>query len=505
MDASASMLTDDAPGVRFEAAQGAIGSLVEALPDDHELGLVAFGNGTGATEAEQAAGCEDVSTLIELGPLDKDTYISTVEEVAPSGFTPIAVALTHAAELLPAEGERAIVIVSDGEDKCGELGLGEDPCEVAKALDGVTVHTVGFKTEAHQAAMEQLSCVAEATGGLFLDAANPGQLQARLPAVLDPSWAESTIQPAGYRGLRPGMTVAEARAAAEDAGEKLPDVEPSGTVEVVYVDCTLVFEEGVLTRVVSDDEEMTTIDGVGVGDDVAAAEELYNLDGLPSEPTEAGTVVYPADPATGTGYEISFDGEGDSLSGTITQIILCKCMPKKRWSDDPSEWEIGPGYFGPLEVGMPMAEIADQGYAQKIPDDVCTGIWEGIGVLSPFVYMLSDASQNPSSGNGGLHGLRVFDAETFITGVPSEGLPRTVEGLGIGTTVDELQQIYGERLHFGQWIGEGGEMLGYSLFGEKGALVFEVGTAMQPATTVQAIQVVSGASFDDLEKSVLRC
>ncbi|MFT4188322.1 MAG: VWA domain-containing protein, partial [Aeromicrobium sp.] len=40
LDASASMLADDAPGVRFEAARAAVTSLVEALPESHELGLV---------------------------------------------------------------------------------------------------------------------------------------------------------------------------------------------------------------------------------------------------------------------------------------------------------------------------------------------------------------------------------------------------------------------------------------------------------------------------------
>ncbi|MFT4189189.1 MAG: VWA domain-containing protein [Aeromicrobium sp.] len=509
LDASASMLTDDAPGVRFEAAQEAIGSLVEALPESHELGLVVFGNGTGSTEAEQSAGCQDVSTLIELGPLDRDEFVAEVDSVQPSGFTPIAASLGQAAELLPDEGERAIVIVSDGQDMCGELGLGDDPCEVAEALDGVTVHTVGFKTEAHAAAAEQLSCVAESTGGLFLDAANPGQLEARLPAVLNPEWARSTIQPAGYHGLTPGMTVDEAVLSAEAAGEELPEVAATGRVEVVYVDCTLVFEDGVLAQVVSESDDLQTIDGIGVGDDIAKAEELYNLDDLPSAPTDEGTVVYPADLVRGTGYEFSFepaDGGSDTVSGTITKIILCACLPEKRWSDDPSDWKIGPGYYGPLEVGMPMTEIEEQGFAQKIPDPTCSDTWERTDKMPDFAFLRDDWYGQVGPDGRMLAGVGVssHDWETNKD-FPPEDLPKSAEGAGVGTSVEELRRIYGERLHYEEWFVEGGRNLGYVVYGEKGALIFNIGSEYQSYDTVQGLEVVAGTSGDDLIPIMYGC
>ncbi|MFT4187936.1 MAG: VWA domain-containing protein [Aeromicrobium sp.] len=329
LDASASMLADDAPGVRFEAARAAVTSLAEALPESHELGLVVYGTGTGTSDAELEAGCEDVSTLIEVAPLDKEEFVATVGEVVPQGFTPMGKALEEAAAALPEKGERSIVVVSDGEDHCGQQGFGKEPCEVARTLKGITVHTVGFKTTGNAAATEQLDCMAQETGGLALDAANPAQLEARLPAVLDPEWAESTMQPAGYRGVRPGMTAEEASAAAEAAGEELAEVAATGTVEVVYVDCTLVFADGVLVQVVPDGDEVTTIDGVGVGDDITVAEELYGVAGEPSRVTEDGTVVYPLDVDAGTGYEVTFTPSStDEVAGEITKIILCLCMPE---------------------------------------------------------------------------------------------------------------------------------------------------------------------------------
>ncbi|MFT4298347.1 MAG: VWA domain-containing protein [Aeromicrobium sp.] len=413
LDASASMLADDAPGVRFDAARAAVNSLVEGLPVSHELGLVVYGTGTGSSDAEQVAGCADVSTLIEPGPLDKGEFTSAVEGVTPSGFTPMGLALQTAAEQLPGSGERAVVVVSDGEDRCGELGLGPEPCEVAGDLAeaGVTVHTVGFKTGGNAAATGQLECVSEATGGLSLDAANPAQLEARLPAVLNPAWAATTIQPSGYRGVVPGMTVDEVRAAAEQAGEEFEaDLAGSGTVEVVYVDCTLVFTDGVLTQVVSDDKSMQTLDGVGIGDDISDAEALYGLPDTPSVPEEDHTVIYAADEAAGTGYEITYKPKttSEKLSGKITKIVLCKCAPVRTLTAEPRSASDVASYVGgdvvsdALTVRHPyLGELIV--IAHRGGDDV---YWENAAFISAFtpdgeeVWVSDPVSAYPSEDFG---------------------------------------------------------------------------------------------------------
>src|SRR5829696_10221999 len=52
LDASDSMTKADAPGPRIDAAKGAIGDLVQALPDEAKVGLMAFGTSTGPTKAD---------------------------------------------------------------------------------------------------------------------------------------------------------------------------------------------------------------------------------------------------------------------------------------------------------------------------------------------------------------------------------------------------------------------------------------------------------------------
>ncbi len=185
LDASGSMLESDAPGLRIDAAKKAVHDMVSRLPSDAELGLVVYGNGTGSSEAELAAGCKDVTTLVPVGPVNNKTFLTTVDGVKASGYTPIGEALRAAAKGLPKEGPRAIVLVSDGEDTCAP----PPPCEVAKELakDGVdlTVHTVGFKVDA--AARADLTCIAQATGGTYSDANDAAQLGKALEQKVE--WA----------------------------------------------------------------------------------------------------------------------------------------------------------------------------------------------------------------------------------------------------------------------------------------------------------------------------
>ncbi|WP_111766895.1 vWA domain-containing protein [Nakamurella deserti] len=178
LDASGSMRADDAPGVRMDAAKAAVTSLIDTLPAGSEVGLMVYGTGTGSADTDKAAGCRDITTLTPVGPLDAATMTAQVASVQASGYTPIGESLRAAAAALPAEGPRSIVLVSDGEDTCAP----PTPCDVAAELDtqgvDLTVHTVGFKVD--DAARQQLSCIAGATGGTFADAADAAQLEQAL-------------------------------------------------------------------------------------------------------------------------------------------------------------------------------------------------------------------------------------------------------------------------------------------------------------------------------------
>ena len=68
---------------------------------------------------------------VPVGPLDAAAITAQVSRGRASGYTPIGNALRAAADALPAEGPRSIVLVSDGEDTCAP----PTPCDVAAELD----------------------------------------------------------------------------------------------------------------------------------------------------------------------------------------------------------------------------------------------------------------------------------------------------------------------------------------------------------------------------------
>ncbi|MFD3510948.1 VWA domain-containing protein [Nocardia sp. NPDC058666] len=182
LDASGSMLAaDPGGGTKMDAAKTAVRNFVQTAPAAAKVGLSVYGTGTGSTDAEKAAGCRDVSVLEPADTIDKPALTTAVDNITPSGFTPIGAALRTAAGALPTEGPRSIVLVSDGLDTCSP----PDPCEVARELHAqgtdIVMHAIGFGVD--DASRAQLTCIADTTGGTYTDAADGKTLEQVLPRV----------------------------------------------------------------------------------------------------------------------------------------------------------------------------------------------------------------------------------------------------------------------------------------------------------------------------------
>jgi Ca-activated chloride channel family protein len=359
LDASGSMNETDAPGPRIDAAKTAAQALVDGLPEDATLGLTTYGTGTGSTDAEQAAGCADVITLIPLSRLDRDPLRSAISGLRASGYTPISLALRTAVAQLPADDSaQAIVLVSDGEDTCGA-----PPCDEARQAKlthpGLAISTVGFKTEG--AASDQLNCIATSTGGLFVQAQNANQLVARLLATQNVAIAQSSLSSNGFAGITLGTKLADIRAAHPD----FPDAATSGSATVIYRDCDFGFLDGVLDSIAPHGGGRT-IDGVGPGTPISRATELYGSP-LGSVQNSDGThsVLYTADPNTDAAYRILVDRYTESsgtISGQVKTIVLCRCKPKTGVSGSRAEQGITFGGYADALGGMSVGQIAALGW-----------------------------------------------------------------------------------------------------------------------------------------------
>lgn len=323
LDASGSMAADDAPGVRMEAAKSAVRSLVAGLPEGSPLGLLVYGTGTDSSDAAKATGCKDIKTVVQLGPLNRSVFDHAVSEVKASGYTPIGAALKAAVAALPSSGPRSVVLVSDGDDTCAPLS--PDPCEVAKEIHDqgadLTVHTVGFKVSG--TARDQLDCIAKATGGTSVTASNAVALAARLKVAADPAASRGKLTADGYAGMKIGMTTDQARAL-----DPSVTAASTGRVVVVWKDCDVTFQDGVLVSI-APHTPVPTAEGLAVGDDVADAVQLYG-DAAPSTDDHVTHAVFASRDGSQVGYDVTFEPSRapTELTGTIITIVVCLCRPR---------------------------------------------------------------------------------------------------------------------------------------------------------------------------------
>ncbi|WP_328388944.1 vWA domain-containing protein [Nocardia sp. NBC_00416] len=182
LDASGSMLAaDPTGGTKMDAAKNAVRTFVAAAPDASKVGLTVYGTATGSSDAEMAAGCQDVKVLQPAETIDKPALTAAADQIVPRGYTPIGASLRAAAAALPQQGPRSIVLVSDGLDTCAP----PDPCDVARELSAqgneIVVHAIGFGVDDPSRA--QLTCIAQSTGGTYTDAVDGKTLEQVLPRV----------------------------------------------------------------------------------------------------------------------------------------------------------------------------------------------------------------------------------------------------------------------------------------------------------------------------------
>ena len=175
LDASGSMWGQIDGVNKIVIARQVIGALLDDLPADLNLGLVAYGHNT-------RGDCGDIETLVAPATGNRARIEEIVNGLTPRGSTPLSAAVIQAAEALRATEEPAtVVLVSDGRETCDM-----DPCEVGRVLEetGIdfTAHVVGFDV-ADPDERAQLQCLAENTGGTFLTASNAAELTEALEQV----------------------------------------------------------------------------------------------------------------------------------------------------------------------------------------------------------------------------------------------------------------------------------------------------------------------------------
>jgi Ca-activated chloride channel family protein len=244
LDASGSMNEPDPSGVtKLEAAKTALIGALGSLPEDADVGLRVYGatvDGPGRTPAE----CADSQLVHPIEPLDEQGLTAAIRSFDAIGETPIAYSLQEAAKDLGADGKRHIILVSDGEERCVP-----DPCvavqDIIDAGIGVQIDTVGFGVG--DVARQQLTCIAEAGGGTYYDAADAGTLTTTLntlstrtarPFTIEGTPVEGSPTPEGAPLLDAGQYVDSVASSSQGMTTKyyrVPRTQPGSTIRVSMV------------------------------------------------------------------------------------------------------------------------------------------------------------------------------------------------------------------------------------------------------------------------------
>jgi Ca-activated chloride channel family protein len=270
---------------KIEIAREVMAGFVETWPQSTNLGLLAYGH-------RQEGDCTDIELMVEPGPVEKDAFLQAINSITPRGRTPLTAAVAQAAEFLSYRDNPAtVVLVSDGVETCQA-----DPCALAAQLErqGVafTAHVIGFDLSREE--HEQLACIAENTGGIFVPAENADELRTAMTQV---------------------QTAIESEPAVEPEPEPEPVAEPETSEQTVSAPATVTFgtEFTVSWGETIDPEDWVTIVPMGADEGKYLSYE-YVRD------NDSVTLRAPADPGL---YEVRYvlDEGRRTLASTPVEVV----------------------------------------------------------------------------------------------------------------------------------------------------------------------------------------
>ena len=176
---------------KITIAKRVMEGIVKDLPDDMNVGLTAYGH-------RRKGDCDDLETLIPLGPIDKEAFRAKIQGINPKGKTPMLRSIRLTAESIKhLEDETTILLVSDGKETCDP-----EPCAFVAELKDLGInfvmHVVGFDVGGETE--EELKCMATAGGGEYFPASNANKLKDALTTVIEKTVEKNLVVSALLNG-----------------------------------------------------------------------------------------------------------------------------------------------------------------------------------------------------------------------------------------------------------------------------------------------------------------
>ncbi len=192
LDHSGSMWSQIDGTAKIVVVRDMLDTLFGEYEDRLNLGVLAFGGGKNGS-------CSDIRTLKPVGQINAAQYTKALAARKPKGSSPLSASLAAANKMFAEHsGSQAVILVADSGDDCRA-----DPCAAARSLKKkspqTVVHVIAFDAQAGEK-LQDLSCVAEETGGVFSTAANEGQFEVALRGAFEAAAAGVSGRQAGPAG-----------------------------------------------------------------------------------------------------------------------------------------------------------------------------------------------------------------------------------------------------------------------------------------------------------------
>ncbi len=179
IDSSGSMVSKINGKTKLNIAKEAISSLIDNLNKNLNFSTIVYGHKGGNTKEKKPESCKGIDVLSDFNsPLNKEDLKAKINNLKPTGWTPIADSLTKTSNLFKTKtsenDNNIIILISDGEETCDG-----SPIQIAKKLaesdKKITIHVVGF--DVMDKAEEQLKNIADKGNGKYFSAKNSTELK----------------------------------------------------------------------------------------------------------------------------------------------------------------------------------------------------------------------------------------------------------------------------------------------------------------------------------------
>lgn len=181
-DGSGSMNAAIGGRTKIEIARDTLSSVLSESVNDMRIGMIAYGHRFDRRERN----CRDIETVVPVGPAQSTVpaMIGAANRLTPQGMTPLTEAVRAAAEEMRfTEVPATVVLITDGIETCDA-----DPCALGAELEAAgidfTAHVVGFGLSDEEG--RQVQCLADNTGGRYIQASDAGELSDALARTIAP-------------------------------------------------------------------------------------------------------------------------------------------------------------------------------------------------------------------------------------------------------------------------------------------------------------------------------